>query len=76
MKTIESSSNIKTCFSEMNEHIEANKDTISGEKEAKFIMNISQDAYEIKSSNLSYNKRIEFAMQCDSNSRTQLFQVQ
>ncbi len=76
MNTIESSTDLKTCFSEIKQHIENNIETVKGNIEAPTLMNISHEAYDMRSSNLSYNRKCEFMMQCDSNSKTQLFQVQ
>jgi hypothetical protein len=76
MKTIESSTDLKTCFSEIKQHIEANIETVKGNVNASTLMNISYEAYALRCINLSYNRRCEFRLQCDSNSKTQLFQVQ
>ena len=75
MKTIESSNDIKKCFAEMKEHLAKNQETVTGKKEANIIMVISREAYDIKSENLNYNGKVEFAMQCNPSSKTQLFQV-
>ena len=76
MKTIQSSTDIKESLNEIKLHVEANQETVKGEKEAEQLLVISREVYEIRSSSLSYNSKIEFSMQCDSNSMTQLFQVQ
>ncbi len=76
MKTINSSTDIKTCMSEISKHIKENQETVKGEKLAEILMNISREIYDIRSSNLGYNEKIEFAFLCDKNSSTQLFQVQ
>ena len=76
MKTIETSSDLKKCLSEIKEHIARNTETKKGNIRAKLLLNISREVYDHRSSNLSYNDKVEFNMQCDSNSVTQLFQVQ
>lgn len=76
MKTIESSNDLKECFLEIKTHIEANKETVQGKKEADILLVISREAYCARSANLSYNNKIEFNFQCSSNSKTQLFEVQ
>ena len=76
MNTIISSNDIKICFSEMKDHLENNNETVKGKKYAEVLLVISKEAYELKSINLSYNEKVEFMMQCDSNSATQLFEVQ
>jgi len=75
MKTIESSNDIKKCMAEVKQHLSANEETVNGNKEADIIMIISREFYDIRSGNLSYNEKIEFAFQCDSSSKTQLFTV-
>jgi len=75
MKTIESSNDVKVCFSEINEHIKNNREIVKGEKEAELLLVISREIYDLRSTNLSYNDKCEFNMQCDSNSMTQLFEV-
>ena len=75
MQTIHSSNDIKIAFSEINEHIANNLLTVKGQKESESLLVISSETYELRSCNLSYNDKIEFKMQCDINSKTQLFEV-
>ena len=76
MRTIQSSADIKEAFNEVARHIQANQETVKGEEAAELLLVISREVYEILSAGLTYNNKIEFAMQCDPNSLTQLFQVQ
>jgi len=76
IKTVEGSNDVKQCLSEIKEHLAKNTETVRGEKEAEMIMVISKEAYNLRSSNLNYNGKVEFSMQCDPSSRTQLFQVE
>lgn len=76
METINSNKeNLKIAMGEIKAHIEANPETVSGKKKADVLMNIHRDLYDLRSCCLNYNKKIEFAMWCDSNSMTRLFQV-
>lgn len=76
MRTIETSRDVKTALTEIKEHILNNSDTVKGEKRTMVLMNISNEVYLIRSASLQYNSKIEFAMMCDQNSMTHLFQVQ
>jgi len=76
MKTIQSSTDIKAAFNEIASHIHANQKTARGEEVAELLLVISSEVYVTLSASISYNAKIEFAMQCDPNSMTQLFQVQ
>ena len=75
MKTIESNTDIKKCFKEIKAHLSRNIETVKGKKEAETILVISREAYDLKRSNLSYNKRMGFSLQCNSSSKTWLFRV-
>ena len=59
MKTIETSSDLKTCLSEIKEHIARNPETKKGNVRAKLLLNISREVYDVRSSNLSYNDKVE-----------------
>ena len=76
MKTIQSSTDIKEALNEIALHIANNREVAAGKRQAELLLIISREVYETRSAGLNYNDKIEFAMQCDSASMTQLFQVQ
>ena len=76
MKTIQSSTDIKEALNEIALHIANNREVAAGKRQAELLLIISREVYEIRSAGLNYNDKIEFAMQCDSQLLTQLFQVQ
>ena len=76
MKTIQSSTDVKEALNEIALHIANNRAVAAGKRQAELLLIISREVYEIRSTGLNYNDKIEFAMQCDSQLLTQLFQVQ
>lgn len=76
MQTIQSSTDNKQAQKEIALHMEANPEVTRGKKQADVLLVISREVYDLVSSNVPYKLKIIFAMQCDSNSMTQLFVVQ